>query len=172
MRSIAADAGITIQLLVYHVKTKERLWEMVMEHMLLGYERLRTKSKALPESATGADRLRQVIADIVHFTAAQPELHRIMTQEGAQPSPRLSWLSERFVRKGYEEFVALATEAQREGKIRADIQPERLRYAVVAIASVPFSVAAEYQYFTGKNPFSRGEIERTIDLILHMVFED
>ncbi|WP_176599244.1 TetR/AcrR family transcriptional regulator [Sphingobium sp. 15-1] len=172
MRSIASDAGITIQLLTYHVKNKERLWEMVMEHMLAHYELFRTDTKTLPQDASASARLRRLIADIVRYSASEPKLHRIMTQEGAQPSPRLAWLSEKFTRPAYEEFVALAAQAQREGSIRSDIQPERLRFAVVAMASVPFSVSAEYEYFTGKDPFSRGEIEQTINLILHMVFED
>ncbi|AMK19596.1 TetR-family transcriptional regulator [Sphingobium sp. MI1205] len=172
MRSIAADAGITIQLLTYHAKSKERLWELVMEHMLTKYETFRGETKALPSDASAADRLRHVIADIVRYSASEPALHRIMTSEAVQPSPRLSWLSEKFTRPAYDEFVSLAAQAQREGAIRRDIEPARLRFAVVAMASVPFSVPAEYEYFTGKSPFSYGEIEQTIDLIIHMVFED
>lgn len=172
MRSIATDAGITIQLLTYHVKNKERLWEMVMEHMLMHYELFRTDVKAPEENAAASDRLRRLIANIVRYSASEPQLHRIMTQEGAQPSPRLVWLSEKFTRPAYEEFVTLAAQAQREGSIRSDIQPERLRFAVVAMASVPFSVSAEYEYFTGRSPFSRNEIEQTINLISHMVFKD
>ena len=35
---------------------------------------------------------------------------------------------------------------------------------------VPFAVAAEYEYFTGKSPFSRNEVSQMIDMICEMVF--
>lgn len=170
MRSIAADAGTTIQLLVYHVKSKENLWEMTMEHMLRRFESHHALNRERNAGASATEHLKQLIVDLVHFCAANPQLHRIMTQEGGQLSPRLAWLCENFVRPGFEEFVALTVAAQREGTVRTDFQPERLRYAVVSIASVPFSVAAEYEYFIDRSPFSPGEIERTIDMIFGMVF--
>ena len=170
MRSIAADAGITIQLLIYHVKTKERLWELVMERILTEYQQFHQSRAETIGATSAAERLRQLISDIVLFQSKHPELHRIMTQEGMQPSPRLSWLSERFTRANYDEFLDVAGQAQREGAIRADLGLPRLWYAIIGIAAVPFSVAAEYEYLTGKNPFSAGEIKRSIELIEHMVF--
>jgi AcrR family transcriptional regulator len=170
MRAIAIDAGITIQLLVYHVKTKENLWQLVMEQILKRFEKFRSDTGADSAHLSAADRLRQSIADLVHYTASEPELHRIMTLEAARLSPRLVWLTENFTRQSYNEFVLLAEEAQREGAIRADVNPARLRFAVQAMVAVPFSVAAEYEYLTGKSPFTGSEIDRTIELIHHMVF--
>lgn len=170
MRSIAADAGITIQLLIYHVKSKDRLWEMVMEKILTEYQKFHQSRLKLTGAVSAAERLRQLISDVVLFQSKHPELHRIMTQEGMQPSPRLSWLSERFTRANYEEFIDVAGRAQREGAVRTDLNLPRLWYAIIGIAAVPFSVAAEYEYLTGKNPFSAGEIKRSTELIQHMIF--
>jgi AcrR family transcriptional regulator len=170
MRSIAADAGITIQLLIYHAKSKAHLWQMAMENILTQYEKFDSKTKLLPAESSAADRLRQTIADIVHYTALHPELHRIMTQEAGHLSPRLVWMIENFTKAAYTEFVKLVEDAQRDGAIRTDVHPHRLRFAVFAIAAVPFSVAAEYEYLTGRDPFQRNEIAKTIELIQHMVF--
>lgn len=170
LRSIATEAGITIQLLVYHVKTKTQLWQMVMEHILAQYTHVETQIEILPETASAGEKLRHVITEMITYMATHPALHRIMTQEGARPSPRLAWLSERLVRPDLEKFVELATLAQKEGAVRADIEPLRLRYAVVAMGSVPFSVAAEYEYFAGVSPFSHGEVQKTIDMVLKLVF--
>jgi hypothetical protein len=52
------------------------------------------------------------------------------------------------------------------------MNPGRLRYAIIAVAAVPFSVAAEYQYLTKHNPFAPAEIASTISLIKHLVFVD
>ena len=48
--------------------------------------------------------------------------------------------------------------------------PARLRYAIVAMISVPFAVAAEYEYFTGKSPFAKNEINQMIEMVCAMVF--
>lgn len=170
LRSIANEAGITIQLLVYHVKTKTQLWQMVMEHIVAQYTHVEEQVKALPEDMSAEDRLRHVITEMITYMATHPALHRIMTQEGARHSPRLAWLSEHLVRSDLEKFVALVQQAQKEGAVRADIEPLRLRYAVVAMGSVPFSVAAEYEYFAGVSPFSPGELQKTIDMVLKLVF--
>ncbi len=66
------------------------------------------------------------------------------------------WLAERFFKQGYEDWCSLIEAAQREGVVRK-ASPARLRFAIVAMISVPFAVAAEYEYFTGKSPFAKNE---------------
>ncbi|MEO0410820.1 MAG: TetR/AcrR family transcriptional regulator [Pseudomonadota bacterium] len=171
MRSIAADAGITIQLLVYHVKTKERLWEIVMEHLLTEYRKYHESRRNADGSSSAVENLRQLISDIAYFHAKHPELHRIMTQEGALPSPRLTWITERFTRSAFEEFTSLVVEARREGNLRTDIDPARIWYAILGIVAVPLSVTAEYQYLTGKDPSSTIELKKTTDLIDQLLFD-
>jgi hypothetical protein len=38
------------------------------------------------------------------------------------------------------------------------------------MTAVPFAVAAEYEYFTGKSPFSKNEVAQMIDMVCEMVF--
>src|SRR5580658_8146389 len=86
MRSIAADAGISIQLLVHHVKSKERLWKLSMEHIIERYHKSMGETHALTDKSqniSAGRRLKQAIADIAHFTASLPQLHRIVTAEAA-----------------------------------------------------------------------------------------
>lgn len=170
MRSIAKDAGITIQLLVYHVKTKERLWEIVMENLLTEYQAFHESRQSPEEGKSAAHKLRELIVDITYFHAKHPELHKIMTWEGAHPSPRLIWITERFNRSSFEEFCELAKEARRAGELRTDLEPARLWYAVLGIIAVPISVSAEFQYLTGKDPSSNMELKKTIDLIEQLLF--
>lgn len=171
MRSIAADAGVTIQLLVYHFKNKDNLWKMVMEDILKRYSKFSEKPDA-DQPETAAAQLRNLIADIVHYTATEPELHRIMIQEASQLSPRLVWLIENFTKNSYATFTTLVEKAQEEGAIRPDADPGRLRFAVQAMAAVPFSVPAEYEYLTGRSPFTSNEVEKTISTICQMIFVD
>lgn len=172
LRAIAADAGITIQLLIYHVKTKKNLWQMMMEHVLDQYNHIESETQAFPPDTSAEEKLRHVIASMVDYMASHPLLHRMMIQEGAQPSPRLSWLCDNLIRPDLEQFIALVRQAQAEGSVDPSIDPLRLRYAIVAMASVPFSVPAEYEYFSGKSPFSPGEVRQTIDMVLKFIFRD
>jgi AcrR family transcriptional regulator len=172
MRSIAIDAGISIQLLVHHVKSKEKLWQMAMEHIIDQYNDSMSASNAMSAQSpatSAAKRLRQAIVDLAHFTASVPQLHRIMAAEAAHATPRMLWLAERFFKQGFENWCSLIEAAQREGAVR-NVSPARLRFAIVAMTSVPFAVAAEYEYFTGKSPFARNEVAQMIEMICDMVF--
>jgi len=169
MRSIADDAGITIQLLTHHVKSKENLWKVMLEDLKRRYLGLKRTHPELRGNASAADRLRILISDSVHYTATIPELHRLVTMEAGSPNPRLLWLIEAFGQEVFDEMCALIKDAQREGAVK-DLSPARLRYAITAMSAVPFSVAAEYEYFTGKNPFDSNEIDRIIELINELVF--
>jgi TetR/AcrR family transcriptional regulator len=169
MRAIAADAGISIQLLVHHVKSKDKLWRIMMERIFEHYNEFMVKSMSSQSPSSAATRLKQAIADLAHFTASTPQLHRILTAEAAHPTPRMLWLTERFHKQGFENWVSLIQDAQREGAVR-NVSPARLRFAIVAMVSVPFAVAAEYEYFTGKSPFSKNEVAQMIDMVCEMVF--
>lgn len=170
VRAIADDAGVTIQLLTHHVKSKENLWNIVMADLKQRFLELESKHPPLPAKASASDRLRVLIADSVHFTASIPELHRIMIMEAGSMSPRLVTLIESFGKQFIEEMCALIKQAQAEGTIKKKFNPARLRYAITAMTAVPFSVSAEYEYLTGKSPFSASEIERTIEQINDLVF--
>jgi len=171
MRSVAADAGISIQLLVHHVKSKDKLWRLMMEHIIERFDEFMTDANSTSEQpvTSAAKRLKLAITHLAHFTASTPQLHRIVTAEAAHATPRMLWLTERFFKKGFENWVTLIEEGQREGSVRRG-NPARLRFAIVAMISVPFAVAAEYEYFTGKSPFARNEVAQMIEMICDMVF--
>ncbi len=79
LRSIAIDAGVSIQLLVHHVKSKEKLWKMTMEHIIERYQNSMAVTHALTDDSgklSAGKRLKQAIADIAHFTASMPQLQR------------------------------------------------------------------------------------------------
>ncbi len=169
MRQIAKEAGTTIQRFVYHVSSKEDLWKLVLKRVVSRWELHR---KAMIESvgdAPAAVRLRHLIIDMVTFLADMPGVHRIMTFEAAQPSERLTWLCDNFLVAQVREAVEMIEEAQRDGTVRR-VDPARLRYAILSICAVPFTIAAEFQATTGHDPFDRDEIAKTIDFICDLVF--
>lgn len=169
-RMIAEDAHVSQSLLLYHFPSKDQLWKAVAEYV----HSHNTASSILHDkvdvgATSAADKLHAVIRSYVMMFAQLPALHRMMTQEAHQPSERLVWVAENYSRKDFNKICELIVKGQEEGEVRSG-NPARLRYAIIAMAAIPFSVAAEYQYLANRNPFSSAEIESAIDFINHLVF--
>jgi TetR/AcrR family transcriptional regulator len=169
--NIAANAHVSLSLLIYHFKSKEELWKAMVNELMLKHGPSSAGTDEEDAKLSASDKLRKRIARLVHRFAATPALHRLMTLEGHQPSERLLWLCDTYIAKEFRAMVKLIVEGQKEGRVRK-ANPARLRYAIIAFAAVPFSVSAEYQYLTKRNPFSSDEIDHAIALINKFVFVD
>jgi hypothetical protein len=75
-----------------------------------------------------------------------------------------------YLKRDFRDICKLIEAAQKEGKVHM-VDPERLRFAIIALAAVPFSVSAEYEYVTKRNPFSPSEIRNAIEFINRLVFK-
>jgi TetR/AcrR family transcriptional regulator len=170
-RTIAKVAHVSISLLMYHFQSKEGLWRAVIEKEFQRYSMGRVATAVRTEKWTAKAKLELFIEQTVRVFAEVPALHRLMTLEGHQVSERLIWLCETYLKDDFKDLCALIVEGQKDNTVR-QMNPGRLRYAIIAVAAVPFSVAAEYQYLTKHNPFAPMEIASTIALIKHLVFVD
>ncbi|QUT07856.1 TetR family transcriptional regulator [Sphingobium phenoxybenzoativorans] len=167
IRQIARDAHTSLPLLLYHFGSKEDLWKRMMEYVLQD-----VRHRFIPderEDLPASERLRRYIADTVRQFANTPSLHRLMTLEGHNITDRLLWIFEHNTKDSMRYITRLIIDGQKEGKVRM-VDPARLRFAINAMAAVPFVVSAEYQLLTNKNPFSTDEVEGTIALINQFVF--
>jgi len=172
VRAIARDAHVGLSLLLYHFGTKENLWRAVMTDIMSeGRRAARSTTDRSGVAKSAADELRTLIEDLVRRFAENPDIHRLIVMEANRPSDRLIWLCEQFVKPDFDAVITLIVRAQNEGAVRK-LNPARLRYAIVSLAAVPFSVSAEYQFLTGHNPFSSREIDSAIDFIHRIVFVD
>jgi AcrR family transcriptional regulator len=170
VRAIAEDAHVSISLLMYHFKSKHTLWRAaltdVMEHSV--FRKLSSDPKFL--QLTASEKLRMFIAQAVRMFCDYPALHRLMTLEGHQPNERLIWLCDTYLKDEFKTICSIILEAQNEGSVIPS-DPAQLRLAIIAMAAVPFSVAAEYQYLSKRNPFNPAEVQGIIELINRLVFK-
>ena len=170
MRQIAQDAGTTIQRISYHFNSKDELWKAVMMRVVQQFRLRRRRLFEQLGDAPASVRLRTLIIDMVHFLAEVPAVHRIMTFEAAHPTPRLQWLCDNLLMSQVQEDIKIIEDAQREGGVKR-LDPARLRYAILSICAVPFTISAEFETITGHNPFAPTEIEQTIAFINALVFD-
>lgn len=170
VRSIANDAHVSISLLIYHFKSKDELWRATIEDVVKKATPDVEHDPELLEAGSAAKRLELIIERSVRLFAEYPALHRLMTLEGHQPSERLIYMCDNFIQQNYKTVCALIVEGQAEGAV-VEGDPSHLRMAITAMAAVPFSVSAEYQYLTRHNPFAKNEIEAIIQLIKRLIFK-
>jgi len=108
VRELSRRLGVSHALLIARFGSKEGLWFAAMERALAQLEQ---SWREVADSPTLDDleALRQGVIRQVIFTAAHPEVLRIMNHEGAIDSPRLRFVMDRFVkplRPGVERLLS------------------------------------------------------------------
>jgi AcrR family transcriptional regulator len=117
VRGLSRRLGVSHALLTARFGSKEGLWFAAMEHVLAETEqtwREVTDSPLLDD----LEALRQGLVRQLIFSAAHPQVLRIMSHEGAIDSPRVRFVMDRFVnplRPGVERLLARLVAA---GRIR------------------------------------------------------
>ena len=168
-RLIAERAGVQQPLLGYHFGNKEELWRATVGQLFedltaaLG-ERI-FGLRGVDDEATA----KLVVAEFVRFSAAHPQLHRIIMQECKTDGERLEWLVERHIRPLFEGAVALFEPLVATGKVR-DVPAVHLYYLLTGAVATMFVLAPECRRLSGVDPLEPVEIERHVDAVVSMIF--
>ena len=170
-RAIAKRAGVVHASLPYHFKTKDALWRAAADHLFgLFRDRLTRRFEGL-EGVEPVTRARLVVRELVLFSAAHPELHRILVQDGAKQTPRLAWLTEHHVRPLMAFTRGLFDEVAATGyDVRFPV--DFLFYSVVGAAATVFAASAQVIDVTGRDPFDPDHVERHADAIVALFLPD
>lgn len=168
-REIASRAGVTQPLLNYHFRSKEDLWRAAVDSL---FESLNASMAEHLVQMSGIDELTQAklrVREFVLFSARNPQLHRIITQESKSDSDRMDYLVERHVRPLYEATVALFEHLVRDGVV-PDIAPAHLYYILIGAGPTMFVLAPECRRLTGLDPESDELIEAHADAVCTLLF--
>jgi AcrR family transcriptional regulator len=157
-RQIAAAADVNQGLITYHFAGKLALWQAAVDDVFARLRASLDERRAELDGADAATRVRLAVRHFVRFSAENPELHRLMAQEGKSDGPRLRWLVERHVRPLFELSTSLIREAQRAG-FAPPLEPIHLHYVLIGAAAHPFVVAPEFQLLCGRDPAAAGGID-------------
>jgi TetR/AcrR family transcriptional regulator len=167
-RGIAELAGVTQPLLNYHFAGKEELWRAAVDDL---FERLRTSMQIRLSGLRGVDEVtiaKLMVRHFVEFSAANPQLHRIIMQESKRAGARLDWMVETHVRPLYEYAVAMFERLAARGEL-APVAPAHLYYLLTGAGATVFVMAPECQRLTGVDPFAPEFVAAHADLVVDLL---
>jgi TetR/AcrR family transcriptional regulator len=168
-RAVAERAGITHTLVLYHFGSKEDLWIATMDNALKAYQASVSENLEDQTGRSAAEVLKRFIEQFVRLSARYPQIHRIMTMEGNQDTPRLQWVIDNYLRGHFSLVRDLIKRAQAEGSVR-ECDAARLYYYIIGGGGTLFTLSTEYRELTGRNVFSEAEIFRNIAFLYETVF--
>jgi TetR/AcrR family transcriptional regulator len=167
-RGIAELAGVTQPLLNYHFAGKEELWRAAVADL---FERFRTSMQHRLSGLRGVDDVtiaKLMVRHFVEFSAANPQLHRIIMQESKRAGSRLDWLVETHVRPLYENALAMFERLAARGEL-APVAPAHLYYLLIGAGATVFVMGPECQRLTGVDPFAPEFVAAHADLVVDLL---
>jgi TetR/AcrR family transcriptional regulator len=169
MRHIAERAGVTQPLVNYHFRSKDELWRVAMDRV---FARLREALEAREAGLRGVDEItiaKLIVREFITFSAANPELHRIITQECKTEGSRLDWLVDNHIRPLYDATTEVLQRLVDAGRI-APIPVAHLYYILTGAGATMFVLAPECQRLSGVDPFDPHVIEQHADAVIALLF--
>ena len=168
-REIAARAEVTQPLLNYHFTSKDELWRAAVDGLFESLDRALTSRAEGLRGVDDATAGRLIVREFISFSAHNPQLHRIITQECKTDGPRMDWLVERHIRRWYDATTAAFSALAKEGHIAA-IPPAHLYYILTGAGPTMFVLAPECRRLSGLDPSSDDVIEAHADAVCALLF--
>ena len=163
-RDIAERAKTNQGLLTYHFNSKDELWHAATDQIFTSLQTaLQAQMTALPQGMNLRERRREAVRIYVRFTAAHPELFRIMLDEGKGSSDRMKWLVKTHLKALYRNFGDF---------IAAPFDKEMLPhafYVFTGASSLIFAIDPECRTLTGLNPKTKKAIETHADFAAQLL---
>jgi TetR/AcrR family transcriptional regulator len=151
IRVIAERTGLQHQLITYHFKSKEILWQAVAEHI---FERIRARwDERAPEGSNMSpiERVREEYRTLFNVTLEFPEFHHFMLRESRPGSPRMPWLAEKYLKPLMGRLLPQIAEAQEQGDLPPG-DPVLIHYMLIGMTTALSSLGADMAATSGRTP--------------------
>ncbi|HEX7134737.1 MAG TPA: TetR/AcrR family transcriptional regulator [Iamia sp.] len=168
-REIAQRAGVTQPLLNYHFHSKDELWRAAIDGL---FATLRQATAERVEGLRDVDPLtsaKLMVRDFITFSARNPQLHRIITQECKADGPRMDHLVEQHVRPLYDATIELFEQLAGDGAV-PPIPAPHLYYILTGAGPSMFVLGPECRRLSGLDPTSDEVIEAHADAVCRLLF--
>jgi TetR/AcrR family transcriptional regulator len=167
VRELSRRLGVSHALLTARFDSKEGLWFAAMDYALAAVKESWRRLADDP-GLDDLEALRQAITYQVMFSAAHPEVLRIMSHEGAIDSPRIRYAVDHFInplRPLVERRIDRLVAA---GRIRR-VPYETVHYLVVQGGGAPYATPVETELLGGSADPSEENIRRHAEIVADLI---
>jgi TetR/AcrR family transcriptional regulator len=166
VRDLTRRLGVSHNLVHHYFRSKVALWHAAIDRSFGAVTaELAAVFRAAPAQDDVVAALRQVMVQFLMVTARFPANGHIIVREGALGGPRLDYIYSRYVAASLEPWRALLRRAQREGKIRADIDVRTLFFLLTDGGAGPYTSQALARRIGGPDPFRRETVRAHAELV-------
>lgn len=169
-RQIESAAGVKRGLIRYHFGTKDALWRAAASWLFRDGVLAVAETEKATAGLAPVRRLETFVRSFVLFSAARPQIHRLMIREAMVADSRLEWLVKKHVRPWYEHLEKLYAEAVAAG-FESDVPFVHFYYTVTGAAALLFAMAPEARELSGIEPTSRRIAQRHADAVVASLFD-
>lgn len=170
-REIAKKAGVQHTMIRYYFTSKDGLWQAVLDRLIRDFT---TRQKARCEGLRGVDsrvKLRLLLEEFVRYSAANLNLHKLMTKAAAESTPQLDRLVTEYLADYFGMIAELIAEAQARGSFVTG-DPNYLHYLFIGAATRIFMQSPEVEHVLGQSPLDPAFIDMHVDKCLELFFRD
>lgn len=168
-REIAALAGVSQPSLNYHFHSKFELWQAAVDGLFGALATVMTDRLHGLRGVDERTRAELMVREFIAFSAAHPQLHRIITQESKADNERMDWLVDHHVRQLYELTTGLFADLIARGEM-PDIPTPSLFYILTGAGPTIFVHAPECRRLTGQDPLLPDAVQAHADAVVRLLF--
>ena len=166
LQDIAERAGLTHPTLLYHFKSKEKLYAAVIEQAMLDWAAM--TSAAVSAAPVGFDRVAALVAAGMEFFATHHDFVIIWRREAIEGGGRLEVAMAEHMRPFLDRAVAFLEREIAAGRLR-EHDPVELMQLVYGAVSTYFSYAGFRSRLSGIDPLTPEARERFSDALTAML---
>ena len=164
-RDIAARAGVHHPLITYHFSNKDRLWRSAVKYVFRDFIAALQQAQEIHANECPKTQFAAMIRIYVHYAARHPALHKIILQESSNPSDRLDWLSENYLRPLSEVSTGYIADLQKKG-VTPPGNPALIYNMVRATSGGLIALALELRSTSNISLEEPAELDALADLII------
>ena len=169
-RDIAQKAKITISLINYHFKNKERLWQQAVLQLVRKLKPLFEEINRNFKDLEGVPALKVYTRQLVYFSARYPKFYKIVFHEMCNKTERTTWLIKHFLEPTYQFIEKGITNNHTSSKVFKNYPIANLSSIIIGATNVFFVHAFQMEYMYGIYPFDEQQIEKHADIVIDLLF--
>ena len=154
IRDIGERVGLGHPLITYHYPTKDALWRAVADYVFTEIQRIFDEKAPVDATLSPIDRLREEYRGFLQFTIEWQDFHQFMLRESLGGSPRLPWLTKKYLRPILINRLLPHIRAAQEAGDLPKANPYLIHYMIIGVMSVLSSLGPEMKLVSKLSPTS------------------